>query len=124
MVLNIFRKRNREYNYLELTPIQNKEYNLNEDGNVDILIPRFKSKFARKYLVPKNKEPYFRANLDEFGSATWILINGERKVQEIGEELRKRFGEKIEPVFDRLTEFLTNLYNNNFIVFKELKKGK
>lgn len=124
MRFSFLSKKSQEYNYLELTPIHNKNFKIGDDGLVDILIPRFKSELAKKYLQPKNKEPYFRANLDEIGTATWKLIDGNRKVKEIGEELRNQFGERIEPVFDRLTKFLTNMHNHNFIIFKELKKGR
>jgi hypothetical protein len=59
--------------------------------------------------------------LDEFGSETWLQLNGKQNVSAIGEKLVLKFGEKIEPVEERLTRFLTNLYLQGFISFNEIK---
>jgi hypothetical protein len=58
--------------------------------------------------------------LDELGSASWLAINGEKKVSEIADELEKKFGEKIHPVEERLTKFLSLLYNHKLILYKEI----
>jgi hypothetical protein len=50
-------------------------------------------------------------------------MNGERKVSEIADNLLETFGEAIQPIHQRLTIYLTNLYSAGFISFKELKKG-
>ncbi len=42
-----------------------------------------------------------RLRLDEIGSAGWRLIDGERTVSEICEELRREFGERVEPAEER-----------------------
>jgi hypothetical protein len=91
---------------------------------VNVLIPRFKSDFAKKLFSKAVRSQFIKANLDEFGSATWLLIDGNRKVERIGAELLDKFGDKVEPVYDRLTRFLTDLHRYNFISFIELKKGK
>lgn len=65
------------------------------------------------------KSEYIKANLDEIGSATWLLINGESKVFMIGEKLKEQFDDKVDPVYDRLTNFLTQLYRSGIISFKE-----
>lgn len=124
MKLNIFSRKKSEYNYLELTPIQLKEFEIGEDGLINILIPRFKNKLAVKLFTGNLKSPFIKANLDEFGSETWILIDGQRSVQQVGQKLIEKFGVSIEPVYDRLTQFMTNLHRYNFITFLELKKGK
>lgn len=123
MKLKLFKKKETEHNYLELTPIRMKESEEREDGQFDILVPKFKSNIAKKIFEPRMKSPYFKANLDEFGTEAWKLIDGDKNVQVIGEQLLNKYGEKIEPVYDRLTEFLTNLHRYEFITFKELKKG-
>jgi hypothetical protein len=112
-----------DINYLELTPRANHGHELSDDGMVWVLVPRFDTPFFNK-LLPKGKSPYIKANLDEFGSAAWLLLDGNRKVLEIGTELREQFGEGIEPVYERLTQFLTTLYQNKFINFIELERKK
>lgn len=43
-----------------------------------------------------------RVRLDEVGSFAWGLFDGHRTVAEVGEAMRTRFGEKVEPVEERL----------------------
>lgn len=110
-------------NYLELTPISNYTFEKRENGLVNVLVPRFTDKFFGKYLQPRLKNKYIKANLDEIGTATWLLINGNNKVYHIANGLTEQFGEKIQPVNERLTQFLTQLYQAGFITFAEIKKG-
>lgn len=123
MAFNIFGKKTHNLNYLELTPYCIHGHEKSKDGTVNILIPRFKSEFANKYLLPKKKSKYVIVNLDEFASVTWLLINGSNKVTEIADKMVEKYGDKIQPVNDRITQFLTQLYHNGFISFNELKKG-
>jgi hypothetical protein len=109
-------------NYLDLTPFQIAAFD-EEEGLVRILIPKFKMAFFQK-LIPKNKSPYIKLKLDEIGSATWHAINGQKKVGIIVEELSLHFGEKIHPAEERVTKFMTQLYQYKFIGFNELKKDK
>lgn len=117
------RKKLRNINYLELTPLAKHSYEIRSDGQLDVLVPRFKTELAKKFLMPRGKSPYIRANLDEFGSEVWLLLDGNKKVKQIAEALLAKFGERIEPVNQRLTMFLTQLYRNGFIIFLELEKG-
>jgi hypothetical protein len=107
-------------NYLELIPFRVKESEEN-DGVVNIMIPKFKSKFFLN-LIPAGKSKVFRVKLDELGSAVWSSIDGTKNVNTIVEELSGRFGEKIQPAEQRITKFLTQLFQSNFINFKQLKK--
>ncbi len=122
MAFKLFGNKKEEKNYLEMTPLAVVKHEVNDEGKVNLLIPRFKSDFMIKYFLPKNKSLYIRVNLDEFGSSTWKLIDGETRVDEIGRKLIEIFGEEVHPVNDRLTEFLTTLYSNGFISFNELTK--
>jgi hypothetical protein len=70
--------------------------------------------------MPKSRNPYIKANLDELGSAAWELINGSRNVREIANILNERFNEKIEPAYERVGLFFQKMYLNNFIIFIEL----
>lgn len=105
-----------------MTPIAIYSSEFNSEGKIDVLVPRFTDKFFGKILQPRLKSKYIRANLDEFGSAVWQLINGHNSVARIGELLTEKFGERIQPVYDRLTLFLTQLYNAGFISFTELER--
>lgn len=125
MLLNPFTKKNKleSINYLELTPAVKHTHEIRSDGMINVLIPRFTNSIAKTLFQPAKKSTYIKANLDEFGSATWLLIDGSKKVNQIADLLLEKFGERIEPVNERLTMFLTHLYKNGFINFLELQKG-
>ena len=115
-------KKKKDINYLELTPFRKHGHEVKDDGKVIVLIPRYSDFILGKLLQPRLKNKFIRANLDEFGSETWMSIDSKAKVSEIALKLEERFGEQIHPVIPRLTTFLTQLYDAGFISFSELKK--
>jgi len=118
----MFGKKKEVFNMLELTPVRINQHE-EKDGLINILIPKFKREFFQKF-IPKSKSKEIRINLDEFGSATWLAIDGNKTVGILVEELKEKFGEKIEPAIDRVTKFIGGLNQHNFIYFKEFKKGE
>lgn len=117
-----FKKKKEDRNYLEMTPVRIHKHEMRDEKLVDVLVPRFSSKFAAEHLIPRMKNPYIKVLLDEFGSLVWLSIDGEKQVHEIADILEQEFGEKIQPVYNRLTLFLTQLYKSNFIYFKEIER--
>jgi transcriptional regulator of heat shock response len=111
-----------DINYLELTPHQLFDHVIEENGKVSVLIPRFTNKILVKTLSPMLKSPFVKTKFDEFGSQVWLEIDGKKKVLDISTNLKQKFGERIEPVEERLTKFLTQLYNYKFVSFNEIKK--
>ncbi|MCX7879532.1 MAG: PqqD family protein [Ignavibacteria bacterium] len=109
-------------NYLEMHPFKTAEFEIVECELVNILVPRFSSKFARRYILPRMRNPYFRANLDELGSYLWLNIDGTKSVAELVDLMREKFAEKVEPAVERVLTFLTQLYNAGFINFFELTR--
>ncbi|MEJ5287510.1 MAG: hypothetical protein CH6_0539 [Candidatus Kapaibacterium sp.] len=116
-------KKKKNLNYLEMHPFRNYEYEFRTENLVDVLVPRFTNKFARKYILPKMKNPFIRANLDELGSYLWLQIDGKTSVAKLIEIMVAKFGETVEPATERVLLFLTQLYKAGFINFLELKKG-
>jgi len=121
--MNFFQRRKilKNANYLDLTPICTKEHLIGTDKKVVVIIPKFTNKFAVQSIVPKLKYPDMKLNLDEIGSEVWLAIDGRKKVKEIAVELSQRFGDKIQPIDERLTKFLTQLYEQRLITFDEIK---
>jgi Coenzyme PQQ synthesis protein D (PqqD) len=116
-----FRKKiDTSINYLELTPVRNYDHVIEENGLVSVFVPKFDIKWLDNIMSKIIKSRFFKAKLDEFGTATWLEMDGNKSVQLISEHLSKKFGEKINPVDERLTKFLSELYKYNFITFKEL----
>jgi len=116
------KKDSENLNLYEMTPLRNYTHQENDNGLIDVLVPRFTDKFFGKLLMPRLKNKYIKANLDEIGTQTWLLIDGNTQVGEICEKLQSKFGEAIEPAADRLTLFIQQLYRNGFITFKEIRK--
>jgi hypothetical protein len=105
-------------NYLELIPLRIREHVIENSGKVTILVPKFTNRFIVRYFVPLLKSPHIRVKLDEFGSETWLEIDGKKNVDMIANRLVEKFGSRIEPVHERLTKFLTDLYKKGLISFK------
>lgn len=106
---------------LDLTPFRKIDHKVEENGIVTLLFPKFKNKKISKYMLG-NRTPYIQMKLDEIGTASWLLIDGKKNAGRIANELGEKFGEKIQPVHDRLGKFLSLLYNNKYISFKEIQK--
>ena len=123
--MNFFerRKRLKGANYLELTPIRSVEFETDINNQITLLIPKFTNAFAKKYIEPRLKTKVFRLKLDELGSASWLAIDGNKSVSAIADELLASIGEKIQPVEERLTKFLTLLYEQRYITFQELVRN-
>jgi hypothetical protein len=116
-----FRKKiDTSINYLELTPVRNYDHVIEENGLVSVFVPKFDIKWIDTVMSRIVKSRFFKAKLDEFGTATWLEMDGNKSVQLISSHLSQKFGEKINPADERLTKFLTELYKYNFITFKEL----
>jgi len=107
-------------NYLELTPVRNYDHVIEDSGLISVLVPKFDIKWLDKIMSNIIKSRFFKAKLDEFGTETWLEMDGTKSVQTVSEHLQKKFGDKINPVNERLTKFLSELYKYNFITFKEL----
>lgn len=109
-------------NFLDLTPIKKFSEEIDENGVTSILIPRFKSQRMAKFFLSRKKSNIFKVKLDELGSATWIELDGKQNVLEICKKLSDRLGEKVHPAEQRVTKFLSILYQQRCITFKELQK--
>jgi len=112
----------KDANFLDLTPLPMHGHEMEEGGTVRVLIPRFQGKLSEKILQPRLKSPYIKLSLDELGSAVWQACDGKQNVRTICHKMRQQMGEKIEPAEDRITRFLSNLYNKDLIIFREILK--
>jgi hypothetical protein len=108
----------KQQNYLDMIPVRNVTGMVRDGVCITLLLPKFKSALLRKWLIPARRSPHFRIRLDENGSAVWDLINGERNAGEICDILRSR-GNAEDGLEERVTGFLSQLYRNRFILFKE-----
>ncbi len=112
-------KKQTQENYLERIPIRKEglEWTTDEKGTVTLNIPNkgLFNRLAQKFL---RKPPVTYIHLDENGSFVWSLIDGEKNIIEIGERVKKRFGEAAEPLYPRLAQFFQVLESYGFIQWK------
>jgi hypothetical protein len=127
--MNFFQRRKilKKANYLDLTPVRMLEHVLRDDGNIDILMPRFKNKVPRNIFQPSKKSDHIRIKLDLIGSAIWKLIDGQSTVKQIIVNLEESYTEKLtthEENIKRVTQFLSLLYQERYISFREIIREK
>ncbi|MBX9137595.1 MULTISPECIES: PqqD family peptide modification chaperone [unclassified Clostridium] len=103
---------NEEVLNLKFKVCDNIEYKVDENRIVTILekqdhkIQRFFRKL--KFKIPLYKEIDF----DEISSEVFLQIDGDKTVKEIGDNLEKKYGEKVNPLYERLLIFLNHIYIN------------
>ena len=110
-------------NYLEKCPVISDSiaWTLENDGLVTISIENkgIFNKLAQK-LLKKPKISY--VHLDEFGSCVWQLIDGQRNIIKIGELFLEKFGDKANPLYERLAKYFQILDSYGFIKYIEKEK--
>ena len=116
-------KKNKEIqreNYLERKPQKKSglQWSQTEDGAVQLHQKNegFFNKIAQKLF---KKPPVSYIHLDEHGSFIWLLLDGEKTVEDLGTPLHKKFGDAAEPLYPRLVKFLSILESYSFIEWVE-----
>lgn len=113
-------------NYLDYIPRPNSlfEWNTNKAGKIEVKVHN-KGGFNKIAQVLFKKPKYSYIELDEFGSFVWEQMDGKRSIYEIGKLVKQQFGEKAEPLYSRLSQYMKMLHNNHFIVYEnKLNKNK
>ena len=104
-------------NYLDLKPQKSDKISWSQqDGKVTLEIENkgFWNRVFQK-LLKKPKISYI--HLDELGSFVWPLIDGEKTVLEIGKAVEAEFGEKANPLYERLIKYFEILKSYHFVYF-------
>lgn len=103
-------------NYLERRPARKDglEWKSDENGIITLEIENTGvfNRIAQK-LFKKPKISY--VHLDETGSFIWPLLDGNKTITELGEYVQKEFGEKANPLYERLAKYFQILDSYGFI---------
>lgn len=103
-------------NFLDYIPVCNPDYTWEADKKgivtVHVLNKGFYNLLAQKIF---KKPRVSHIKLDEYGSFIWQQMDGKRNVFELSKIVEAHFGEKAEPVLNRLVAFIRILYQNKFI---------
>ena len=105
-------------NYLEKIPVRaDLKWKADDEGKVTLEIENkgFFNHIAQKFFK-KPKISY--VHLDETGSFVWPVIDGEKDIIEIGKLVEEKFGEKANPLYERLAQYFRILESYGFVKFK------
>lgn len=112
-------KQRKNENYLERVPKKNPNFRFtkNDEGLVTIEIDN-RGFFNRAFqlLIKKPRVSYI--HLDEFGSFVVENIDGNKNIIQIGEQVKEHFGDKAEPLYERLSQFIGILSSHGFCIFE------
>lgn len=104
-------------NYLDFIPIPAKglKYEVN-DGKVTIFQDN-KGLFNRVAQILWKKPAVSQIHLDEMGNFIWPHINGENSIMDIATLIKAEFGEKAEPLYNRVVQYFKTLVSYGFIEY-------
>lgn len=109
-------------NYLDYIPVFNDchSWAADEAGQVIIYVENkgFFNRAAQKLL---HKPKVSQIHLDETGSFIIPLMDGERCVNDIAVLVKEHFGEKAEPLYNRLVTYLRTLEQYGLISMEHPK---
>jgi hypothetical protein len=111
-------KQLREVNLLGLTPVRIADWEVRGD-RVVVIRPKPRVRGLRSALEWVSYQMAARKiRLDEVGSFVWLEMNGRRTVEELGRRLSERFGEKVEPVEERLGTLVLAMRREEFVGYR------
>jgi hypothetical protein len=111
------KKNKQRENYLDYIPIYSEKlkWETDEAGNVTIFQEN-KGVFHKACQVLFKKPKVSQIHLDEMGNFIWPLIDGKRTVGDIALLVKAEFGDKAEPLYNRLVAYMRNLEMYHFVV--------
>ncbi len=115
------KKINKDDNFLDLVPKikSSQQWDVMDEGLIRIIIPRngVLDKVVRIFF--KTPE-VMKIDLDSLGSSVWKAIDGNRNIEEIAQIINKEYGEKANPIYQRLVTYINILRNNKFITLEKV----
>ncbi len=111
-------KGNKE-NFLDYIPKHNSRFlwAVNDQGHVEINQPNT-GLFNRIAQLLFKRPKTSQIELEDFGSFVWQNMDGVKSVYDIGKLVKEEFGEKCEPLYERLSVYVKTLHNNEYIVYQ------
>ena len=104
-------------NFLDYIPSHSEKitWSVKDDVvTVDMYHKGFYAMIAQKLF---KRPSVSHIKLDKHGSFIWTKINGENTVNDIAMLVKLHFGDDVEPLYDRLVQYMRILKNNNFITY-------
>lgn len=73
------------------------------------------NRLAQKFF---HKPKISQIHLDEMGSFIFPLMDGRKSVYDIAQLVKEEFGEKAEPLYNRIVQYMHTLENYDFVQMK------
>ena len=106
---------------LGFSPRRCLEWGEDKEGKVVLLRPKLGSGCLGRWMSLQLQNPFYRIRLDEVGTLVWQCCDGQTKLAEIVTRMRQRFGAQVEPVEERLFQFIGQLHRAKLI---EIENGE
>lgn len=106
-------------NYLTKIPAHKEglKWSTDDNGLVTLEMEN-KGAMNRVFQLILRKPKVSYIHLEEFGSFIWQQIDGEKDIVKIGEYVDEHFGEKANPLYERLAQYFQMLERYEFVTMK------
>lgn len=112
-------KKQKNENYLNKIPFHKEGLHWSQEQNGNVTLEMQNRGIANRMaqlILRKPKISYI--HLEKMGSFIWMLIDGRSSILEIGKAVGMRFGDKAEPLYERLSQYIKTLESNGFVITK------
>ena len=106
-------------NYLKRYPVRVPGHVWSVERELVTLHLQNKGLFHRAAQLLFKRPRISHVKLDALGSLVWTLADGELNVQQIGKRLGEQFGDKAQPLYERLVSFLQTMEECRLIKWKK-----
>lgn len=116
----------KDFNYLDYIPKKSKFTSsfYNDEGKFIVKLENvgFYNKLAQVIF----KRPRFTdIELEEYGTFIWEYIDGENTIYDIALKVKEKFGDKAEPLYDRICQYFVVMADNKLVVLeKDIRKAR
>ncbi|MBO5196248.1 MAG: PqqD family protein [Clostridia bacterium] len=106
-------------NYLERIPVRAEriQWDTDENGMVTLHIEN-KGIVKKLTQILLYKPKVSHIHFDETGSFIWLIIDGEKNIISIGNEVEAHFGDEANPLYERLAKYFRVLDSYGFVEWK------
>ena len=112
-------KKKSDENFLDKIPAHKEGLNWSKDENGMVTLEMENKGVVNRiaqFILRKPKVSYI--HLEEFGSFIWPLIDGKKTIFEIGKDVEEHFGEKANPLYERISKYFAMLERYEFVTLK------
>ncbi len=101
--------------YLHNIPSRKADHEEDDEGRCVLLRPKHMTGVLARLLQSKLPKKYSRIRLDDIGTTVWNLVDGELTVGQIADLAHEQLGDRVEPRYERVSQFVHNLHGNGLI---------